>query len=965
MIRSIFPAAPARRPIAVLTAAVLAAATLAVPAFAQDSAAAGKPDAPQAGKPPGEGQGAAKGEDGEARPDFAAVTAGMEAMPGLMSLYRYKPTDAMKDPTRLFCAVPRALIGQDLLFATSISRGNLAGWQWVDGLVRWEVVGKQLVLVAPDTRFIERPDQPITGAVERTYQPNYLFALPIITMTPTGDPVIDLGAAIFSPAIQTPGLDASKIIRRDLSSLESVKVFPDNLVIDANLAINDRGGTGGTTAGLSYAFRRLPDLKSYHPRKADERVGYFTTVRQDWSTKYDQREAFTRLINRWDVKKKDPTLAMSPPAEPIVFVIQKSVPLQWRKYVADGILEWNKAFEQIGIQDAIVVQQQTDDNEFAGADPADARYNFIQWTVRGVGLAVGPSRPDPRTGQILDADIVVDDTWIRIFNNQSDLFTPHTLAAMLGPDSLEFWSKHPAYMPPGLTKESIDKALGEMNQTTELLTTASAAVSPASVANVQSRRQCSFAVGMVQQLAVAQMIGEQANATTKPGEERRQIPDSIIGNALKEVITHEVGHTLGLRHNFKASAWLTMDEVKKHRDAGEPFVASVMDYSPLAFFTGDDLSKIKSFASDPIGPYDYWAIKYGYAQPAEGQPEGDLLKKIASENTKKELAYATDEDTIGLRSPDPLVNRYDLSSDPIAYAKSRIALSDALLKDFKSWAEKAEAPQYYFRSNFSQIMFERSRNLGYVARMVGGQYFTRNRLGDPNAQPPLTMVDPKSQRAALEMLDQTVFSPDFYTIDPATLRRLTPSRWDDWASDANPRIDFAYHDFVAQMYGQAMFDVCSPVVLQRVYDAEKLQSGDDRFTAAELIKGVRDSLWKELDKPDGKWTDAKPMISSVRRNMQDTHLAYLLATAESAPGDVLTPDLRNMVRFSLRELSDRIAGVLGDPKDPKNAASKIDFASRAHLSEVRNRIERTLNAPIFANTNAAKPGADEGQSSAK
>jgi len=601
-------------------------------------------------------------------PAFADVTKDMEPVEGLMTFLRYKPSDATKDPTRLLCIVPRSLLHQDLLFAVNFSRGNLAGFQYTDGLVRWEQNGRTLALVAPDTRFIDRPGNPINDAVQRTYRPSFVTSLPIVTTTPAGDPVVDFGQAIFNGRSIVP-LPTPGMIRREISRVDSVKAFPENTLIDVDLGI-DQGG-GGSTIGVSYAFRRLPPLNNnaYQPRPADERVGYFQTVRQDWTTRYTERESLERLINRWDLKKKDPSLELSPPEKPIVFVIDKSVPLQWRSYVAAGISEWNKAFEKVGISNAIVVQQQTSDNEFADIDPADARYNFILWTVRNQVLAVGPSRADPRTGQILDADIVIDDSWIRYFNESSEIFTPKALAATLGPETLEFLQKNPAYLPPGMTSEAVDDATrqfaGELMQPTEN-SLSSAAPMPLRPA-AEQQQQCQLALGLVHQLSIAQAVGQKARANGLP-----KIPDRIIGNALKLIVMHEVGHTLGLRHNFKASSWLTLDQVRKNRDSDQPFVASVMDYSPLAFFADDDLTKVKTFSSDQLGPYDFWAINYGYGSPASGQDLKKFLKTVTDDSTKPENAYATDEDTMGLISPDPLANRYDLGNDPAAWAQSQM-----------------------------------------------------------------------------------------------------------------------------------------------------------------------------------------------------------------------------------------------------------------------------------------------------
>src|SRR4029077_7112740 len=128
---------------------------------------------------------------------------------------------------------------------------------------------------------------------------------------------------------------------------------------------------------------KLPQSSDYVPRIADERVGYFTTVRQDWGMKHSERENILRHLNRWNLKKKDPSLDLSPPEKPIVFIMEKTVPLQWRKYVAEGIMEWNKAYEKIGISNAIVAEQQSDDNEYGHVDPEDARYNFVRWVITG------------------------------------------------------------------------------------------------------------------------------------------------------------------------------------------------------------------------------------------------------------------------------------------------------------------------------------------------------------------------------------------------------------------------------------------------------------------------------------------------------------------------------------------------------------------------------------------------------
>jgi hypothetical protein len=701
--------------------------------------------------------------------------------------------------------------------------------------------------------------------------------------------------------------------------------------------------------GVTYSFRRLPSAGSYTPRVADERVGYFTTVRQDWAMKHNERENIVRYVNRWDIKKKDSSLELSPPDKPIVFVIEKTVPLQWRKYVAEGIDEWNKAFEKLGIVGAIVIQQQTDDNEFANVDPEDARYNFIRWIVTGQGFAMGPSRADPRTGQILDADIIFDDSMLRFYFRELDVFGPGAAAGLLGPDLTQFLIDNPAFIPMGTTLEDVKK-VAEQSQV-ELLHDApqgsverSGSVSTLRKLN-PARTACNYAVGMRQQLAMANFAVAAAG---------KKIPDRFIGEVIREIMAHEVGHTLGLRHNFKASSWLSEAEIKRRRDTtDEPLVSSVMDYNPVVYFAGDDINKIKHLITPCIGPYDYWAIEYGY-KPAGGDAgdEKSLPGKVAAKNTQRENAYATDEDTTGLNSVDPLVNRFDLSDDPVAYARSRIALSDALLKDIKKWAVKSGEPNYYLRDTFMTVLSSKARNMMYVSRLVGGQYFNRNRPGDEGAKPALQLLEPKRQRDAMDLLGATLFKDDFFATEAELFNDLVPSRWWDWEAMPTSRVDFPVHQMIQQMQSYSLLALASPQILQRVYDAELKSKSADKFTAAELIQRTKNLVWGNLELAEGaKFTDSQPMLSSIRRNLQRQHVQYLLATIESRPGALISADLQGMVAYTLRELSDRIGDVIA----PANAG-KVDFASRAHLSETKRQIDRVLNSPAIQMPNLGGGG---------
>ena len=881
-----------------------------------------------------------------ALPDFNTVVRGLVPLPGLITLYEANPSDPAHDATKLLAQVPRGLLNQDLLLVSTISRGENAGMNWSEYLIRFELQDRRVIISTPDTQYVSKPNTTAGELVSRTHTAGFLAAMPVITFSPQGDPVVDLGQVMlgslgelpppFSP--ETMGFGGIAGPRRDLSRFTKLKSFPENVVVDVDLAFMRRDGSG-TNLGISYAIRRLPPMGSYQPRLADERVGYFPTVQQDWGIKHSERENIVRFINRWDMKKKDPTLELSPPEKPVVFIIEKTVPLQWRKYVAEGVTEWNKAFEKIGISNAIVVEQQTDDNEFAHVDPEDARYNFVRWIITGDPFAVAMSRVDPRTGQVLNAEIAFDDSMLRIYNEEFDVFGPGPAAATLGPDVMSFLEKNPDYVPFGQTLSQIKTTGLRMSGPFALDdqgTTGAHARRPA--AGFQKFDMCNYAAGMHRELAMGNVLA---------GATGRKIPEPLIGEVIHMIISHEVGHTLGLRHNFKASSWLSMDEIKRRRDTtDEPTTASVMDYNPNLYFPGDDVQKVRHFCTPCIGPYDYWAIEYGYRIPGpQDGGEQQMLAKIASQCTQKQDAYATDEDTTML-SPDPLSNRFDMSSEPLAWAKTRIDLCEGILKDVHKWGERKEQPRHYLLQTYGMVMSEKARNMLYVSRVPGGEYFNRNRIGDPDATAPIVLVDPKQQREAIKMLGATIFSDSYFTTDPELLNELVPSR--DWGldglGDVFVRVDYPVHQAISNLQAYALMNLCTPYVLQRVYDAELKSKADDKFTSAELLTRVRDVIWTELANSSGqqKYTDAKPMISSIRRNLQRQHLAYLLAASSSTRlGGMMSPDLQSMVRFTLRDLGDRINDVLAKAKP--DGEIQLDFATRAHLTECRDQIDKALD----------------------
>ncbi|MGH9362158.1 MAG: zinc-dependent metalloprotease, partial [Thermoanaerobaculia bacterium] len=725
------------------------------------------PPAPQIpGFPPGASSATPPRPDGY--PALEEVIKDLKRADGLFTIFYAEPSDRTREPERLLALIPHRLLGQDLLLATSLSRGGyFTSWMWDDYLFRLEVRGRQLALVLPEVRYPTKGDEPVSEVIQKTYNARILATTPILSLSPAGEPVVDLGTLLKSDLAAPPlggGIRAelSKWIRREKNL--PAKVFSKNILIEVELAVGS--GQGMSLLGVAYDFHELPPLGSYQPRLADDRVGYFLTARRDWTKKHDARDTFDRYINRWNLQKKDPSLELSPPVKPIKFIIEKTVPIQWRRYVRQGIEVWNRAYEKIGFTGAIEVFQQTHDNELKDVDPEDAEWNFFRWIVSGQPFAMGPSRTDPRTGQILDADIICDDSMIRSWIEDFATFTPRAVAEAKGPGFREYQRLHPGFRIPGA--EALEEQASEVGLSDEARRTIEAKFA------ARGQSFCDHSIGFQHQIA----LGYQTMAL-RAGN--LKIPEKLIGEAIRELVAHEVGHALGLRHNFKASSWLTLEEIQRRRSTEEPLSGSVMDYNPLLLLPRDRADGSLRIVSPTIGPYDYWAIEYGYKVrgPAD-KGEEEMLAAIAGRCAEPGLAYATDEDTMWVFSPDPLVNRWDMGGDPFRWAQERIALTEELLARVGEVAAIAGESRYHLTRAFETLLWEKATVLDLVARWVGGQHFHRDHEGDPSARAPFVLVPAERQRSALKLLKETVFRDAFFAFSPDLLNKLAPPRWSHW-----------------------------------------------------------------------------------------------------------------------------------------------------------------------------------------
>ncbi|MEF8797191.1 MAG: zinc-dependent metalloprotease [Salinivenus sp.] len=729
---------------------------------------------------------------------------------------------------------------------------------------------------------------------------------------------------------------APATLQRDKSYVTEARGFPENTEIDVSLTYQGSSAPliGGEAVpdyravpvGVRYSLFELPETKMQR-RRADDRVGYFVDAMKNFS-RDRARDPYVRYVQRWRLAPSDTAAyrrgELVEPAEPIVYYVDRTVPERYREYVRRGIEAWNEAYRAAGYKSAVEARMAPDDPTWSAED---IRYSTVRWTAaHQMGYAIGPSQTDPRTGEILNADVLISSSFVRGWQNTYDQITP-------GPNADTAPSAH------GPVTARTPKALREM-------------LSPE-----LARRACWAERGMAQQIGLQRTL-LLARGTIAPGE---PMPDDYLGAAIKDLVMHEVGHTLGLRHNFKASSGIPSDELHDESYTEEHGVSlSVMDYAPVNVALDEE--EQGHYWNPNVGPYDEWAIQYGYmpiAEQSEGGPlkrNGPLadtaaaaeagLDKIAATSSDPMHRYGTDEDNwLGGYAVDPLTNAWELGSDPKAFAETRADLVQKVMPKLEDRLI-AEGDRYYpLRQATTALLMERYRSLLPVTKTVGGSYVARDHKGTPDARPPLRPVSAEEQREAVQLLVEEAFAPDAFEFDPDRLNKLAPNRQAHWGTSPSLPVDYPVHRRVHTVQSNLLRELLHPARLQRMIDTEARTPDGDGYTPGPLFQTLTDAIWSELDA-----NAPRPgPINSFRRPLQRTYADVLIElmmgttswiTITTAGADQIDApeDVRSMARLELSELSSQLDTAL--------EASSLDAETRAHLSETKARIDRALNASV-------------------
>ena len=888
----------------------------------------------------------------------------------------------------LLIELPKNYATKSYFIGLTVASGQAyAGLQAGDFYVQWREYNKRLALIAPNTRIRSGGDKESKDSVDRLFTGQVLLDLPILTISPRGGPVIDGDQMLVANASVFFGGDG-RSSNAKLAKIVKSKVFPLNVELAFELP-NSRGNL----QTLYYSISEIPQNTGYTPRVADQRIGYFTTSYSDYG-KYKKDEVDIHFINRWHLQKRDPSLQISPPVEPIKFYIEHTTPVRYRRWVKQGVMFWNEAFEKIGISDAIeVVYQDKSTKENMEKDPEDVRYNFVRWLNNNESTAIGPSRVHPETGQILDADIILTDGWIRHFNESFADYMPLLAMEGMGPETLAWLSEHPNWDPrvrfaePSQRQQvltqlrtqqaeraagvnatdwgtklmgdnPLDGLVGRTSQVNGLCLASTGrkldasimrmliALGPDALLDDEQEKEKEKKEGDVKDESqakpeeTANAAGEKEKAEEKKPEAKKPeesmldgMPESFIGPLLADLVAHEVGHTLGLRHNFKASSIYTLKQINSPEVKDRKALAgSVMDYLPinLRIKEGDEQG---NYTMIHLGPYDFWAIEYGYTFEKD-------LSKILSRVSEPELQFATDEDTTG---PDPLARRYDFSADPLSYAQEQARLIERFRKKLMTDYVKAGDSWTKAREGFELTLNLQMKNTSMMANWVGGSHINRDKKGDPQERLPIEVVSAQRQRDALKFVLESTFRDEAYALSPELLARLTKDFMSGFGG-GDPA--WPVHDRILSMQASALTLLMNSTTLRLVYDNEfRIPSDQDAFALPELLGSISGEIWSELDGDLSKqFSSRNPMISSLRRNLQREHLDRLIdLTMPSNGSSAAYKAISNLCVMELHELKERIDQdlIAGD--------KSLDPYTKAHLFEASQRIGKALDADYIYN----------------
>jgi len=662
-------------------------------------------------------------------------------------------------------------------------------------------------------------------------------------------------------------------LSKDKTKYVALKNYPKNTDVIVEYNYDNPTPQGASSNALADA--RFISIKSRHsliempqndfiPTFDDPRIGYFTTQVTDLTgtTSTNYRD----LVHKWHLKKKNPNAPLSEPVEPIVFWIENTTPVEFRETIMKAGLAWNEAFEKAGFKNAIEIKIQPDT---ATWDAGDIRYNVLRWTSSPQPPfgGYGPSFVNPRTGQILGADIMLEFSYIVNAMRNDKIFE----TAALHNNLLEN-DKHEHHKFCTLSKDlQMHNIFG---------------------------------------LTALQLLGEDENMKKK-----------YIEETLYYLILHEMGHTLGLNHNMKATQLHSPENLHNEeltRKVG--LQGSVMDY-PLPNVSPDRNKQGQFFTTKP-GPYDNWAIEFAYGTLPDANAEKQRLNALLARSTEPELAFGNDADDMrsSFSGIDPRVMIFDHSSDMIRYGSERMKLADDLLAKLKDSYIKQNPNASYdeLLVRYLALSAQKFNSANAISRYIGGVYVDRGFVGQKGATQPFTPVPAAEQKRAMKVLTEQVFAPDAMKAPNDLYNFLQQQRrgFNFFGRGEDPRIN----ERVLNMHANILTHLLSPVTQQRILNTEHY---GNTYKLAEMMNDLTDAIFK---------ADLNGSVNTFRQNLQIEYVGRLLGIAGLDKPSVYVYPAQSVALYQLNQIRRML----------KNNNTG-DLATKAHREHIVYRIEKALS----------------------
>ena len=829
--------------------------------------------------------------------DFEKLVEGADVSTGFFDLYTKEG--------KVYLAVPADRLGQDFLMDTRVAQGigaaGLFGGTTLTyfemNLMALEKHGDKVFLVQRPHRFGAESDDRAENAVGITFGSSVVESTDVEAIRPDSALVLDVTNWFLSDLSGVGrttrqaargggnGQSGSTSFDRGRSYIDEVSSFPENTNVRAMLTFRSGQPRGVPSVPdgryipvtIHYTLAKLPE-RPMERRIADDRVGNFMTVHKDFSA--EDSTFFRRYVNRWRLEPGQRIGDRWRPVEPITYYIDRNVPDEYRGWFKEAVENWNTAFDAAGWVDAIRALDLPE-----GADPNDIRYSVLRWNTSdepGYG-AIGPSKVDPRTGEILDADILFEANMFRGFRNTwRNIVNPVTAA------------------------EAFEMALG-------------VGEFEAPDPNVPGVELPGFASALEAQGALAGLVLA-ARGELDPGD---PLPNELLRQYTMWVVMHEVGHSLGLQHNFRSSASTPMDRLHNTDFTGENGVySSVMEYPTVNLARPGERNG--DYYTYDAGSYDRWAISYAYTRNQDDA--NDIARDVS------DMGHMYGNESGGGGALDPTINTYDLGGDPLEWGAERSAMIRDLLPKIPEYALQDNSAFVDVTNAYNQLMSEYARAVAPAVKYIGGQYMNRDHVGD--GRDPFVNVPKAKQLEALELLVDRIFAEGALVIGPEVLQSFGANGYSHWGSSRtiDGRYDFPFHARTLGLQSSVLNQIVNPSRLARIRDAETKFGTGQVATIPEVLASLTTAIWSEL----GQGT-----ISADRRDLQRAYLDAMTRLVVN-PANGTPSDARAVARWELARLRDRI-------DSPQSAAS--DGYTQAHLFEALARIDKALEAGLEAEGN--------------